>query len=108
VNVRAAHGAGTQAAQNVVRLGVQAVVTGHVGPNAASALRAGNVKIYRQNWGTVRDAIEHFKSGRLPEVAGPTESRLRDAEPPLGHGGGSPGRSGSAIPRTSFPGGDRT
>lgn len=68
-NLEAAHGAGIQAAQDVVDLGVEAVITGNLGPKAASALCAGNVKVYRQTWGTVRDAIEQFKSGRLQPLA---------------------------------------
>ena len=67
-NLEAAHGAGTQAAQDVVRLGAEAVVTGNVGPKAAKALWAGNVKVYRQTWGTVRDAVEQFKAGRVEEI----------------------------------------
>lgn len=68
-NLEAAHGAGIQAAQNVVDLGVEAVITGNLGPKAAAALRAGNITVYKQSWGTVRDAIEQFKSGRLQQFA---------------------------------------
>jgi len=68
-NLEAAHGAGVQAAQDVVRLGAEAVITGNLGPKAADALRAGGVKVYRQTWGTVRDAIEQFKQGRLQEIS---------------------------------------
>lgn len=68
-NLQAAHGAGIQAAQDVIHLGAEAVVTGNVGPKAAKALKAGNVKVYRQNWGTVRDAVEQFKAGTLEEIS---------------------------------------
>ena len=64
-NLEAVQGAGVQAAQDVVDLGVYAVITGNVGPKAAAALEAGGVKVYKQNWGTVREAIEQFKSGHL-------------------------------------------
>ena len=67
-NLEAVHGAGVQAAQDVVNLGAEAVITGNLGPKAAAGLRAGNVAVYRQTWGTVRDAIEQFKAGRLPEI----------------------------------------
>jgi len=77
-NVQAAHGAGTQAAQDVINLGAEAVITGNIGPKAAAVLQAANVGVYRQTWGTVRDAIEHFKSGRLksstPSSSTPTAS----------------------------------
>jgi len=68
-NLDAAHGAGVQAAQDVVRLGAEAVITGNLGPKAADGLRAGGVKVYRQTWGTVRDAIDQFKQGRLQEFS---------------------------------------
>jgi len=64
-NLEAVQGAGIQAAQDIVDLSVDAVITGHVGPKAAAALKAGNVKVHKQNWGTVREAIEQLKSGRL-------------------------------------------
>jgi predicted Fe-Mo cluster-binding NifX family protein len=67
-NVQAAHGAGTQAAQDVIRLGAEAVITGEVGPKAAAALQAANVSVYRQTWGTVRDAVDHLQSGRLKSL----------------------------------------
>ena len=61
-NLEAAHGSGVQAAQDIVDLGVDAVITGNIGPKAEAALQAGNVEICKQNWGTVRDAVEQFKS----------------------------------------------
>jgi predicted Fe-Mo cluster-binding NifX family protein len=64
-NLNAAQGAGIQAAQNVVRLGVDAVITGNVGPKAFAALQAGNVKPYIGATGSVSDAVEQFKDGGL-------------------------------------------
>ena len=54
---------GVQAAHDVIDLGVDAVITGNVGPKAAAALEAGSVKVYKRSWGTVREAIEQFNSG---------------------------------------------
>ncbi len=68
-NVRAAQGAGVQAAQEIVNFGVAGVITGNITPDVASVLKAGNVKVYKQTWGTVRNGIEQFKSGRLKELA---------------------------------------
>lgn len=65
VNLNAAQGAGIQTAQNVVQLGVEAVLTGHVGPNAYRALSAGGVKVYTGLQGTVEEAMEEFKAGKL-------------------------------------------
>jgi predicted Fe-Mo cluster-binding NifX family protein len=65
VNLHAAQGAGIQAAKGVVELGVEALITDHVGPKALTTLRASRVKIYTGAAGTVADAIEQFRTGRL-------------------------------------------
>jgi len=61
----AAQGAGIQAAQSLVNLGVQAVVTGHVGPKAWTALQAANIAVYGVNGGTVEEAMKAFMAGQL-------------------------------------------
>lgn len=67
-NVDAAQGAGIQAARNVAELGVQAVITGNVGPKAFSALKAAGINIYIGAEGTVKDAVEQFKTGALKQA----------------------------------------
>jgi len=69
-NLNAAQGAGIQAGRNVVELGVEVVITGHVGPKAFATLQAGGVKVYTGATGTVADAIEQFKAGKLRQSAG--------------------------------------
>ena len=63
-------GAGTQAAQFVVERGAQAVLSGNLGPNAFSVLQAAGVPAYLVPEGTVRQAVEAFKGGRLQAVGG--------------------------------------
>ena len=65
-------GAGIQAAQIVANSGVDAVITGHLGPNAADTLAAAGLKIYLGASGTVREALQQYKSGQLQESSGPT------------------------------------
>ena len=65
-------GAGIQAAQTVANKGVQAVLTGGVGPNAFQALSAAGINILTGAFGTVREAVEKFKSGQLQEITAPT------------------------------------
>ena len=65
-------GAGIQAAQDVANRGVQAVVTGNVGPNAYRVLAAAGIPVYAFSGGTVRQAVEAFRAGRLSSVGGPT------------------------------------
>ena len=70
-NLNAVQGAGIQAAQNVVSLGVNAVITGNVGPKAFTTLQANNVKTYTSATGSMSDAVEQLKAGRLECVSKP-------------------------------------
>ncbi len=63
--VTAGGGAGTHAAQLVTNKGAGAVLTGNVGPNADSALRAAGIMVYVGLVGTCRDAVDKFKKGEL-------------------------------------------
>jgi predicted Fe-Mo cluster-binding NifX family protein len=69
VNLNAAQGAGIQAGRMIVALGAEAVITGHVGPKAFTTLQAGGVKVYTGATGTVADAVEQFKAGKLTLAA---------------------------------------
>ena len=60
-----AGGAGIQAAQFMADLGVSAVITGHVGPNAVQTLSAAGIDIFAEQQGTIKEAVEKYKSGRL-------------------------------------------
>ena len=68
-NLNAPQGAGIQAAQAVVQLGAEAVLTGNVGPKAFATLQAGQIAIYPGAAGTVRQALEELRSGRLQPAA---------------------------------------
>ena len=65
-------GAGIQAAQTIANRGVQAVLTGSVGPNAFQALSAAGISIITGVFGTVREAVEKFKGGQLQKITAPT------------------------------------
>ena len=65
-------GAGIQAAQTIAGKGVQAVLTGNVGPNAYQALSAAGIQIVTGAYGTVREAVMKFKQGELRGTSGPT------------------------------------
>jgi len=69
-NLNAAQGAGIQAGRNVVELGAEAVITGHVGPKAFSTLQAGGVQIYTCTADTVGEAVAQFKAGSLQPAGG--------------------------------------
>lgn len=64
-NLTLPQGAGIQAAQNVAATGVKAVITGHVGPKAYTALNKGGIEIFLGAKGTVGEALEAYKAGSL-------------------------------------------
>lgn len=70
-NVAAAGGAGISSAKVIIDAGAEAVLTGNCGPNAERTLTAAGAKLYTGVTGTVAEAIEFFKSGKLTEAEGP-------------------------------------
>jgi predicted Fe-Mo cluster-binding NifX family protein len=70
--VGAPGGAGIQAAQLVVDRGVIGVISGSVGPKAFGVLKAADVTVYSFGEGTVREAIEAYKAGRLSPASDAT------------------------------------
>ena len=79
------NGAGIQAAQQILDLGVGAVVTGDLGPNAFRVLAAGGVQMFVRCTGTVGSAIEAYRNGELRETATAT-SPGHHGQGPHGHG----------------------
>ncbi len=88
-------GAGIQAAQFVVGLGVQAVLTGNLGPNAFDVLQAAGVGSYLVPDGTVRQAVEAFKAGRVQLMGGANVAAHRGTGGGATMGGGA-GMGGAA------------
>jgi predicted Fe-Mo cluster-binding NifX family protein len=66
-NLNAAQGAGIQSAQNIARLGVKALITGHCGPKAFKVLKAAGIKIYNSSAATVSEALDQYRSNKLSE-----------------------------------------
>lgn len=73
-SLMASGGAGIQSAQFLVNRGIEAVITGNVGPNAARVLQGAGLKVYTMNAGTVREALRSYKKGELATVSGATVS----------------------------------
>lgn len=68
-NIGASGGAGIQTAQMLSKKAVQAVLTGHCGPKAFRTLQAAGIPIYVDIAGTVRQAVERYKSGQLQSAS---------------------------------------
>jgi len=90
------HGAGIQAAQVVANQKIQAVITGIVGPNAHRVLSAAGIEIITGVSGTVRDAIQRYKTGQLRGGQGPSGGFGFGLG--SGRGGGLGRRGGESCP----------
>ncbi|NLI12754.1 hypothetical protein Pmgp_01039 [Pelotomaculum propionicicum] len=69
-NLNAGQGAGIQSAEIISRNGVEALITGNCGPKAFKALGAAGIQVYCGAEGTVAEALESFKSGKLEKASG--------------------------------------
>jgi len=70
-NAMAFGGAGIQTAQTIANKGVEAIVTGNVGPNAFQTLVAAGIKVFTGASGTIKEAVEKYKKGELNETEAP-------------------------------------
>jgi len=70
-NAAAGGGAGIQSAQLVADKDAETVLTGNCGPNAFRTLAAAGIGVVIGATGTVREAVEAYKSGRLKATGGP-------------------------------------
>jgi predicted Fe-Mo cluster-binding NifX family protein len=67
-SMNAPSGAGIGAAQAVAQRGVEAVLTGNLGPNATTVLSQAGIVMYTGATGSVRQAVEALKSGELSQA----------------------------------------
>ena len=71
INLQAAQGAGIQTATLVARYKPAAVLTGHCGPKAFQTLQAAGIPVIVEVHGSVRQAVEHYRAGKLTQATGP-------------------------------------
>ncbi len=65
-------GVGVQSGQLMAEKKVQVVLTGNVGPNAYKTLEAGNIKVVTGVEGTVEEALNRYREGKVDPTQGPT------------------------------------
>ena len=73
-------GAGVAVSQFLADKGVNAVITGNVGPNALAVLSSAGIKVYRGSGLTVKEAIEKLIRGELEEITSPSQQRWEGGE----------------------------
>ena len=98
-NIGLSGGAGIQSAQFMAEKGVTTVLTGNCGPNAFQVFGAAGIQVITGVDGTVREAVEKFKSGRL------THAAAASAEAHFGMGGTGQGSADVMPPNSGMPGG---
>jgi predicted Fe-Mo cluster-binding NifX family protein len=64
--------AGVSAARDMVRLGVDALITEKVGPRTFATLQTGGIEVYVGASGQVTDAVAQFQRGELERISEPT------------------------------------
>lgn len=69
-------GAGVAAAQLMIDEGVEAVVSGNVGPNAYRVLARAGIKVYKAGNQSCARLVEMCKQGELPEITAPGPSHV--------------------------------
>jgi predicted DNA-binding protein (UPF0251 family)/predicted Fe-Mo cluster-binding NifX family protein len=69
-NMNAPQGAGIETARNVARTKAQALISGHLGPNAFQMLKVAGIEAYTASAMTVREALATLDEGRLTRMAG--------------------------------------
>lgn len=110
-NVSAAGGAGIQTGQMIANAGVKAVITGNIGPNAFKVLDAAGIKVCTGATGTVKEAVEDYKAGKLSSSSSPNVEEYfgtggRGGGGGMGGGMGG-GRGGGGMGRGRGGGGGR-
>jgi len=94
-NVAAASGAGIQSAQLVANQGANVLLTGSCGPNAFQTLQAAGVEVIVGVTGTIQEAVQQYKTGKLQPTAQPNVPSHFG----MGTGGGSPVGPGGGMGR---------
>lgn len=70
-NLQLPQGAGIQAAQTLVEQGAEILLTGNCGPKAFRILKVTGVKVAVGVTGSVQEAINRFKEGRIGYTEAP-------------------------------------
>lgn len=67
-NIDTPHGAGIQAAQLVVNIKAEILITGRIGPKAHDVLKKANIKIYEAVNINLKQAYKSLQEGMLTQI----------------------------------------
>jgi predicted Fe-Mo cluster-binding NifX family protein len=107
-NAMASGGAGISTAQMISSKGVETVLTGNCGPNAYQTLSAAGVQVITGVSGSIKEAIEAFKAGKLQSSSQPSVGSHygmgMSAKPGIGMGRGMGRGTGRGMGIVPGPG----
>lgn len=72
--ISASGGAGIKAANQIIEIKAEVVITGNLGPNAYELLQSAQVKAYSCSKVSVKEAVELFQEGKLLEISNSGQS----------------------------------
>jgi len=72
-----AKGAGMRTAERILGAGVEAVITGRLGPHPLEKLREAGIRVCRANGITAAAAVEEFRRGALADYVASPGDRCR-------------------------------
>ena len=70
-NANGTGGVGIQTGRLMAEKGIECILTGNIGPNASQTLQAAGIPFCLGATGTIREAVEQYKQGKLSPSSGP-------------------------------------
>ena len=71
-NAQSPSGSGVRAGERIVNLGVQVLITGHVGPKALRVCQASGIEVFVVQAGTAQDALRAWEASELKSLTDST------------------------------------
>lgn len=96
--INAVGGAGIAAAQTVASQGIEAVISGSMGPNAFMVLQQSGIKMFQGTKLSIKEAVEKLFRGELPELSNFSVPGHFGMGQGRGSGRGARGRRGRGPP----------
>jgi len=77
--LNATGGAGIKAANSIIDMDANVLITGHLGPNASDVLKASDVKLYTSPSKKLSEVIKDYEENKLSELTevGPSKAGIR-------------------------------
>ena len=64
-NFDASGSAGIKTTELIIDRGTDIIISGHVGPNAMTAIKGGGIKLYKSEIKSINEVLDDYKAGKL-------------------------------------------